>query len=782
MAFQTHGNTPPNIRHRIQGMHEITIQPTTSERQTKLEVLVDGRSVHKLSTIKPNQVLRWDMQTYPCDVHAGSTIGLRFIEKHQLSPDREVLVEYTFSDTINQTTITKHPGAFPSGLSALKLSSKRPNTASTAKPPTVTVNLLDLSQVASNYSAALLRATNMVEETNGPLDRLGNSREVLKTILGFGAVVAELHPTAKLVIGLCTKAWELRPLTAHTTSQPIQYLEKLQKQHEDLQRLIDGLTQMQPFIDSIKHRTKEAALEHVIHSLLLLIEDTCNFIVNSMHQTSAGRVVYGFSDTKESYRINELLQKFGDLKEQFDRGVGVQVLNQVLSSEQRALVNRLEPTTASLKFMPTPCHEGTRVQVIADICAWYNDTNNPQKLLWLYGQAGMGKSSIAASICQVLHDAGTLGAHFFFRRDDPHLRSPEHMLNVIVHRLAFQFEPYGRAVASAIEGYSGLLEMPLGQRYVHLVERPLQSLDSSAITQSGTFAIVVDALDECENTNSRRPLFTFLREMSQLVPWIKIVITSRPDEDIRTTFDSNNYGYVNSRGITSYDASPDVLKYTRNRMAGIANGKKHFQWPEDSVQELCTRAAGLFIWVETACKFIERGVDPRRRLEQVLTGTQSAEGSAPLDLLYATAIKQSMGDEGPDNVYIFRECIGAIVATGVRTPLSVASLESLLSSHISSGLLHMVVSGLGSVLYEDASQGGAVRVYHPSFADFILDPARSGIFYADSHKQNTVLAECSLRTMMRELRFNICGLETSHILNRDVIGLKNRLENTIGPH
>lgn len=32
----------------------------------------------------------------------------------------------------------------------------------------------------------------MVEGSHGPLDRLGNSRVVLKTILGFGAVAAEV--------------------------------------------------------------------------------------------------------------------------------------------------------------------------------------------------------------------------------------------------------------------------------------------------------------------------------------------------------------------------------------------------------------------------------------------------------------------------------------------------------------------------------------------------------------------------------------------------------------
>ncbi|KAF8596010.1 hypothetical protein BDV93DRAFT_514512 [Ceratobasidium sp. AG-I] len=208
---------------------EITIQPATSEQQTKLEVLVDDRDVHKLPAIKPGQSLRWDMQTYPCDIDPGSTIGLKLVEKHYLSPDREVIVEYKISDVTNETSITKDAGVFPSRLSSFGLTSKRSSTASSAKALTIKIKFLDSNQ---------------------------------------------LHPIAKLVVGLFTKAWE--------------YLEKNQKQHEDLERLLDGLTQMQPFIDSIKDRAKEPALEHVILALLLLIEDTSNYIINSMYQTNAG--------------------------------------------------------------------------------------------------------------------------------------------------------------------------------------------------------------------------------------------------------------------------------------------------------------------------------------------------------------------------------------------------------------------------------------------------------------------------------------------------------------
>lgn len=40
----------------------------------------------------------------------------------------------------------------------------------------------------------------------------------------------------------------------------------------------------------------------------------------------------GLFDTKAGDRIDELLRRFGELKEGFDRGVGVQVMSQVLSA------------------------------------------------------------------------------------------------------------------------------------------------------------------------------------------------------------------------------------------------------------------------------------------------------------------------------------------------------------------------------------------------------------------------------------------------------------------
>ncbi|KAH7308261.1 hypothetical protein B0J17DRAFT_587680, partial [Rhizoctonia solani] len=40
---------------------------------------------------------------------------------------------------------------------------------------------------------------------------------------------------------------------------------------------------------------------------------------------------------------------------------------------------------------------------------------------------------------------------------------------------------------------------------------------------------------------------------------------------------------------------------------------------------------------------------------------------------------------------------------------------------------------------------------------------------------------CCLRVMQRKLRFNICNLENSHLLNSQVPNLKFRVDSYIGP-
>jgi polynucleotide 5'-kinase involved in rRNA processing len=74
----------------------------------------------------------------------------------------------------------------------------------------------------------------------------------------------------------------------------------------------------------------------------------------------------------------------------------------------------------------TCCLENTRRNIISDIMKWIaDDSIEAKKVLWVYGLAGTGKSTLSTTIAQIMSSLHRLGAFFFFNRDIPQ-RDSEH--------------------------------------------------------------------------------------------------------------------------------------------------------------------------------------------------------------------------------------------------------------------------------------------------------------------------------------------------------------------
>ena len=63
------------------------------------------------------------------------------------------------------------------------------------------------------------------------------------------------------------------------------------------------------------------------------------------------------------------------------------------------------------------CHRGTKEDVLQEITEWVMDDKSHQNILWLYGLAGSGKSTIAATISKQLGALNRRGAFLFFKRE-----------------------------------------------------------------------------------------------------------------------------------------------------------------------------------------------------------------------------------------------------------------------------------------------------------------------------------------------------------------------------
>jgi hypothetical protein len=185
----------------------------------------------------------------------------------------------------------------------------------------------------------------------------------------------------------------------------------------------------------------------------------------------------------------------------------------------------------------------TRKLILDYVITWattpleHNNLSNgstPKNIFWLYGSPGLGKTSVANSLCQRLHESGNLGGSFFCRRDDPVLCDPNLVLPTLLYRLAWMWSPYRDLVVKAFRDDPNL---NADWRGCALLLAHLYSLQNWPKT---ALVLVVDALDESGDPRTRASLLKFFSEISGRVNWLKIIVTSRPEDEISSFFQKLN--------------------------------------------------------------------------------------------------------------------------------------------------------------------------------------------------------------------------------------------------
>ena len=71
--------------------------------------------------------------------------------------------------------------------------------------------------------------------------------------------------------------------------------------------------------------------------------------------------------------------------------------------EQDFLLTRLKRVETGYD-LALRCMEGTRVTPLDQIMAWAADASDSSNIYWIYGLPGIGKTSLAHSICEMFHN------------------------------------------------------------------------------------------------------------------------------------------------------------------------------------------------------------------------------------------------------------------------------------------------------------------------------------------------------------------------------------------
>jgi hypothetical protein len=478
----------------------------------------------------------------------------------------------------------------------------------------------------------------------------------------------------------------------------------------------------------------------------------------------------------------------------------MQLADFTTKTEEDLVLARLNPIESPYIH---PCMPGTRQWMIDKIHDWMGNHHGPN-ILWLSGSPGAGKSAIASTLVSTLQEAGQLGSSFFCKRDDIALSDPAACWRTIAFDLA-QYDPI--IAHRIVENIKGKRVDPrradIESHYQYMIDDPLRELwrrhlevltnlqtnmeVDDEVNKRGTplIAVVVDALDECGSDSSqyaqRQTFINTITKWSRLPKPFKLIVTSR-DDRIPNSLRAVCHRLILETGdIAGPEAINDVRVFFAKHFAAIATQNYSLSptWPSESIiEQLTSRAAGLFVWAETVVKFVEQGI-PNRRLNSILLD-QFRYGSERLDGLYRQVMNLSFQHATDDELEIYKLVVGTVVFA--KIPLRQQDLRYFLGRDEEQASITGVLLNLSSVISTNAVDG-CIHISHLSFTEFICDPDRCGerfVIRRDVHDRTIALA--CLQLMKTELRFNICQLETSHVRNVDVPNLASCIERFIPTH
>ena len=343
--------------------------------------------------------------------------------------------------------------------------------------------------------------------------------------------------------------------------------------------------------------------------------------------------------------VDALRRKSTRLKQNVDLAITVDIKEEQLLAEGERVLNRIKPL-AGCSFDPDPkncCMPDTRVNLIDRLISFAISEDMSRRLFLISGIAGCGKSSVATSVANLLYRRDCLLGSFFPQRVSEKMSIPVNLLHTVAYSVALQHAPYKKALIGALKRDAMIEDQGLSIQFDALLRKPLSEvlkISSTNTSYPSHRAIIIDALDECYDPQS---LSSYLAEIVALIPWLKIIVTSRPLADIEANL--RGAGYMIRLDLFSVDASEDILRFTQSRFApGGPLHQLRSQVTEKEIQALVKRSHRLFIWIKTVLSYLDDFPFTHAKLEElksILSSRTAASPEKELDQLYLRVLRSA---------------------------------------------------------------------------------------------------------------------------------------------
>ncbi|QRV94979.1 Vegetative incompatibility protein HET-E-1 [Ceratobasidium sp. AG-Ba] len=420
------------------------------------------------------------------------------------------------------------------------------------------------------------------------------------------------------------------------------------------------------------------------------------------------------------------------------------------------------------------CTENTRIDVLRELHDWTSGVS-PERIYWLNGMAGTGKTTIAYSLCHKLEEEQTLAASFFCSRQLPECRDVNRIAPTIAYQLARYSIPFRHAIAPLLKSDPDVYNKPIATQFRELIAKPVGEVKESLPDH---LTIVIDALDECDAESGTVDIIKVLLAEAPNLP-LRFFVSSRPEHEILDRMRQTQGDRVNTEmrlhELASNVVQTDIRTYLRTEF------QSHISVSELQMDTLVRRSGVLFIYAATAVRYISgrNYAWGATRLAEVLSVSvgNPNESTGGIDALYTAILNAAYDDECLTKSNRAQMILVLHTVVCAREPLSKSTMARLLKLH-SEQTVEAVLSPLMSVL-QVSDKTGVITTLHESFPDFLLESSRSGRFHCNAAEHNARLAELCFRQIGKQVPINICSLESSYVFDKEVPDLSEKIGKAI---
>lgn len=401
-----------------------------------------------------------------------------------------------------------------------------------------------------------------------------------------------------------------------------------------------------------------------------------------------------------------------------------EIVRVVESDESRRFAGEIETLSGHLKPISSDSRISAllrkgfvgRTWLLEAIDQWRGAADRASRLFWIVGDPGVGKSAFAAHLTHFGRDK--VIAAQFVEWDKPDHRDARRVVRSLAFQLATRLPDYRKLLLTLPE-IAELDRKDPAELFDYIVANPLRSVIHGGRQR---YLIVIDALDEAGEAG-RNPLVEMLARDAQRLPeWIGLVVTSRPENAVKTPLQRLNPFVLDTRTEAN---CADIRHYLRHELAAQLKDRPD---ADRVVEQLLAKSGGVFLYAECFSHDVQCGHLSLDRPEQFPQG---------LGGIYFQWFQRQF----PDQEKFRRDLRPALrVILAAREPLPLEILQRLFD--LRDEELRDVVRPLSSFFPVSNVRGRIViRPYHKSLTDYLLDEAKSGPYFVSEAEGHRVLAD-----------------------------------------